>query len=85
MADTYIERNKRIEELHKLELIRNSLSLALDLDVDRIQWQTEAKEPTIMILGSVSHLVKLWDVELRKQGLLTIDDFYKRDGVQNVR
>ena len=85
MADTYIERNKRIEELHKLELLRNSLSLALDLDIDRIQWQTEAKEPTIMILGSVPHLLKLWDIELRKQGLLTIDDFYKRDGVQNVR
>jgi len=84
MAETYMERNKRIEELHKLELLRNSCSLALDLDVDIIQWQTEAKEPTIMILGSFSHLVKLWDIELRKQGLLTVDDFYKRDGVQNV-
>ncbi len=83
MPETYNDRDKRIAELHKLELLKNSIQLGLDIDTNLIQWVIpHAEQCTIQWLSGSNLIVQTWEAELRKQGIITVDDFYRREGLK---
>jgi|TARA_R100001460_G_scaffold3504_1_gene10633 predicted HAD superfamily phosphohydrolase YqeG len=83
MPETYNDRAKRIAELHKLELLKNSIQLGLDIDTNLIEWVVpHAEQCTIQWLSGSNLIVQTWEAELRKQGIITVDDFYRREGLE---